>query len=170
MQCSGPSQCLLTQWHDWSDHANNSPVIYIISVVMISPNTCFPRSKVCQRDVHCHCAHYVFFGHLWYSGLWWNAGQQVEESILHQGLIHNKINFISQGCPGPSITLQCRIVWHKTPFISLIMHCKYLYSRYCFPKDKCFSSSSNYALVWDISLINALNSEMVHRLVARRRF
>ena len=33
----------------------------------------------------------------------WTAGQQVEKSVLHQGMIHNKIHLISPGCPQPSI-------------------------------------------------------------------
>ena len=35
----------------------------------------------------------------------WTAGQQVERFM-----IHDKIQLISQGCPRPSIDLQCRIM------------------------------------------------------------
>ena len=38
----------------------------------------------------------------------WTAGQQVERSILHQGMICNKIHLISPGCSRPSIALQVK--------------------------------------------------------------
>ena len=36
----------------------------------------------------------------------WTADHQVKQSILHQGMIHNKIHLISPGCSRPSIALQ----------------------------------------------------------------
>ena len=40
----------------------------------------------------------------------WTVGQQVERSIMHRGIIHNKMHLISPGCPRLSIALECRIV------------------------------------------------------------
>ena len=44
------------------------------------------------------------------------AGQQVERTILHRGVIHKKIN-ISQGCPRPSARS-----WPKTNHFILFCH------------------------------------------------
>ena len=40
--------------------------------------------------------------------------QQVKRSILHKGMMHNKIHLICPRCPRPSISLQCRIVVYNT--------------------------------------------------------
>ena len=58
----------------------------------------------------------------------WAAGQQVEQSILRQGMIHNKIHHMRPGCFWPSIalTVQNRGLKHHSLMYSFIQEITYM--------------------------------------------